>query len=151
MTTLTLTVIGHGAWEEYRPGLVPVEAPRGAIFARRTDDQVDWYDYVNDRDNFAPENVKFAAIIRDYAGGYVVGAAVYDATMLFPAGQIVGEITDYTGTDPQTDLGNKLYDPATGTFSDYTPPPVRTAFEQQVLTALDGITSRLEALEKKRK
>jgi hypothetical protein len=31
---------------------------------------------------------------------------------------MVREILNYVGSDPQTDFGQKLYDPATDTFSD---------------------------------
>ena len=96
---------------------MPPNAPQNALFARRETDLVDWYDYVNSGKRFRADSVKLMAIWRPYADGYVVGPAVRDATMLFPADHIVFEITDYTGSDPQAEFGNKRYEPETGTFS----------------------------------
>ena len=143
--------IDHGKWKTYTPAKMRKDAPPNALFARRESDGVDWYDYVHPGNNFAADTVKIAVDWRDYAGGYVVGPAVYDATMIFPPDHIVMEIDDYTGTDPQTDLGNKLYDPATGVFSDQPPlpPPAPTATEMKMLNALDAIAARLDKLEKK--
>jgi hypothetical protein len=43
-------------------------------------------------------------------------AANYDATKLFPVNQMVIEIVDYEGKDPQKELGGKKYDPETNTI-----------------------------------
>lgn len=115
-----MRIIRHGKWSLYKPSEPPPGAPPNALFARREGDDVDWYDYVNSGENFGTDTVKLMAIHRDYAGGYVVGPAVIDATMLWPAGHIVVEIEGYTGGDPQAEFGNKLYDPETGSFRPWT-------------------------------
>ena len=135
-----MSIINHGKWIAYKPETLPEGAPPNAMFAKREGDDTDWYGYVNSGENFGADNVKFMAAWRDSVGGYVVGPAVYDPTMLFPASQIVGEITDYTGTDPQNDLGGKIYDEAAGTFSD--PPPVKAPPD-----VIAELLARIEALE----
>jgi hypothetical protein len=127
-----MSIIDHGAWERYTPTVLPEGAPANAMFARRASDGEDWYDYVNDGENFGAETVKFAAMWQEPANGYVVGPAVWDPTAMFPAGHLIGEITDYRGTDPQTDFGGKIYDPEAKTLTDPpAPAPVET-IEQKV-------------------
>ena len=148
-----MNIIDHGSWVLYTPALGkrPDDAPLSAMFARRESDQVDWYEYVKDPASFQTGTVKFAAVYRDYAGGYVVGPAVYAADRIFPAGHIVGEITDYAGSDPQADLGNKVYDPATATFSEMPPIPAPelepNKIERQILATLASLIERLDKLE----
>jgi hypothetical protein len=132
-----MTTIDHGLWNAYTPATTPAGAPPNALFARRASDGVDWYDYVNDGSNFTPAYVKIAALYRDASGQYIVGPAVYDPTAMFPQGCIVHEVTDYTGSDPQADLGNKAFDPATGVFTD----PIIPAAEP------GSVAARLAALE----
>ena len=131
--------IDHGFWIRYKPEKPPEDAPTSALFAKRESDNQDWYDYVHPKDKFNPSNVVIAAIWRDYANGYVVGPAVYDASMIFPADHIIYEIDDYAGSDPQEDLLNKIYDPETGAFLDQPPPP-----DPPTLT----LEQRVERLEK---
>lgn len=141
-----MTIIEHGKWLPYQPMALPPNAPPNALFARRESDQIDWYDYVNSGENFGADTVKLMAIWRDPVG-YVVGPAVYDATMLCPANHIVLEVTDYTDSDPQTEFGNKVYDPETKTFSDLPPPPIP---EDQRIGALEKQIAELTALVKER-
>lgn len=144
-----MNIKDHGKWLPYKPETMPPNAPNGALFCKRESDDQDWYQYVNPGTNFEPDTVKFAALWQESIGGYVVGAVVYDATMLFPANQLLREIFGYTGTDPQTELGNKLYDPAAGTFTlPVLPEPVPSPFETKVLTLLDDLVGRIEKLEK---
>ena len=122
----------HGEWVRYVPKVLPNDAPENAMFCKRSTDCVDWYDYVNrERDAISAGSVMFAADWREDVGQYIVGAATYDVTQLFPAGFIVREIIDYTGSDPQKDFGGKAYDPETDTFSD--PPLAPPAPSTQVL------------------
>jgi hypothetical protein len=111
------------------------------MFARRDSDGVDWYDYVHSGSNFNSAYVKITAFYRTSTAQYIVGAATYDATAMFPAGCIVHEVTDYAGSDPQTDLGSKAFDPATGDFTD----PIIPA----QAGALQDMAARLKALETK--
>lgn len=128
--------IDHGNWLAYAPNSPPKDAPLHAMFARRESDGVDWYEFIK---GFGLDTVKFAADMRDGVG-YVVGPAVYDATKIFPAGCIVREIPDYTGSDPQADFGSKLYDPATETFSEIVRPPAKGP-------TLADLAARITALE----
>ena len=185
---LRMNIIDHGRWVNYKPNPIPEKAPPNALFCKRESDGQDWYLYVhavpppgvvavNPNDyatqfnvtNFQLETVKFTALWQEQYGAYVVGAAVYDPLMLFPGGQLLGEITDYTGTDPQADFGNKVYDPETKTFSD--PPPIEEtegaiwlqelerkilskldeSSAQKIMGKLDEISARLTKLEAKPK
>ena len=77
-------------------------------------------------------------------GGYsfkgdavLLGAATRDVTELFPAGQMVLELTEFHGKDPQAELEVKRYDPDTHTLHDL--PPLRPA--------VDPLEARVAALE----
>lgn len=118
-----MNIVDHGKWLAYTPDPIPSDAPANALFCKRESDGQDWYEIVHgDTAPLPASSVKFTALWNPGYSSYVVAAAVYDGTKLFPAGQIVQEITDYAGTDPQKDFGGKLYDPATGAFTD--PPPL---------------------------
>lgn len=111
--------MSHGRWIPYRPDKLPEHAPFNALFAKRESDNVDWYDYVRDASNFTEGSVKFTA--RQTDDGWIIGAAYHDATMLHPANQMVLEIIDYLGADPQEELGDRLFDPATLKLGDRPP------------------------------
>jgi hypothetical protein len=134
--------IDHGDWVAYQPATLPQDTPPGALFARRQSDGVDWYEYVRNPASFDTSNVKLAVDWRDGIG-YVVGSAVYDATRLFPAGCIVLEVTDYAGSDPQADFGNKLYDPATDSFSDIVLPLAETPTMAELLDRVAALEAKL--------
>jgi hypothetical protein len=137
-----MTHIDHGSWVLYKPAQARADAPSGAMFCKRENDGVDWYEYVHPGTNFAAGSVKFAARwVEHGSGGYLVGPVVTDANQLFPAGHIVVEISDYAGSDAFADFNGKIYDPATDTFSDV-PPPAKTP-------SLDEIMARLDKLESK--
>jgi len=138
-----MTFIDHGKWQPYTPATLPPGVPSGALFVRRESDGIDWYDYVKDGGNFSPDTVKFTALWHPTYQSYLVGAAVYDVTLLFPPNQLVREITDYAGSDPQADFGSKLYDPATDAFSDLPP------FEPPVQREIRELRDRVAALEAK--
>jgi hypothetical protein len=137
-----MAFIDHGTWQAYVPATLPIGAPSGALFVRRDSDGVDWYDYVKAGSNFTAGSVKFTALWQDLYSSYVCKVATFDETMLFPTGQMVREITGYGGSDPQADFGQKLYDPATDTFSDIPYPvwPPRAA---------NDLEARVAALEAK--
>jgi hypothetical protein len=127
--------IFHGDWTRYIPGTLPEGVPSGALFARRTTDSVDWYDYVNAGTYFGSGSAIFTAYWYEPQNSLAVGSATRDPTMLFPAEQAVWEIPNYSG-DPLA-LNNKLYDPTTETFTDPVP----------VDDPLADIRRRLDALE----
>lgn len=135
-----MTTIDHGQWTAYTPMTLPPDAPASAMFARRDSDGVDWYDYVNPGTNFQPGNVVIAASWRPPISQYVVGPATFTPTAIFPQGCIVHEVTDYTGSDPQADLGNKAFDPATGEFTD---PIIPAAEPGSVMARLAALEARL--------
>jgi hypothetical protein len=141
-----MNIINHGKWLPYKPQCMPPSAPPNTLFARREGDQIDWYDYVNSGKNFGVSSIKLMAIWREAAGGFVVGPAVVDATMLFPPNHIVFEITDYTGSDPQAEFGNKIFRPDTGTFIDAPPPAAHPSAK-----LIEELTARIAALEAERR
>lgn len=117
-------VLDHGKWVLYQPDTRPEHAPSNALFARRESDGVDWYAYSRDPNNFTADTVKFTAMWQDSRSGFVIGAATFDATALFPAGALLREIIDYHGgSDPQLELGARLYDPDTNKLHNRPPPP----------------------------
>jgi hypothetical protein len=79
----------------------------------KNEDDVDWYDYLKG-DNFEEGSVKAACFCVEDV--WTIMAANYDATKLFPVNQMVIEIVDYEGKDPQKELGGKKYDPETNTI-----------------------------------
>lgn len=139
-----MNIIDHGVWLPYTPDKDkwPEGAPPNAMFARRSDG-IDWFVYR--RTNFQTDSVKFMAIWREAQGGYIVGTAARDVTMLFPAHHIVCEITDYVGNDPQDELRGKLYDSEAHTFSEQ---QQRVAARSAEPT-MQELIARIEALETK--
>ncbi len=134
-----MNTIDHGMWTRYTPDPPPEGVPLNTMFVRRDIDGMDWYVYAHAADSFGAGHVVVAAYwVAGLQNSYVVGPATRDPRAIFPQNCIVHEITDYTGSDPQADLSDKRFDPATGTFSDLIPPP----------PAVD-ILKRLEALETK--
>lgn len=142
-----MKIKSHGEWVRYIPSSIPKEGvPDGVIWARRKSDDKDWYEYVRNKQNFGIKTVKFMA--GPQSDGLIVGNAVFDQTMLFPAGCWVFEITDYVGTDPYGDFGNKIFDMTRSTFSDRKPyVPVDPL--APILKTMDEILKRLDKLEKK--
>lgn len=137
-----MSIIEHGDWTRYYPNPRPEGAPPNAMFTRRDSDARDWYQYVNSTTaNFQPNSVKMT-IYRQGADGPMVGAAVFDPTMLWPDQALIVEDTSYSGDDPQADYGRKIYDPTTQTFSD--PPPLEMPPSQAMTELLDRVAA-LEA------
>jgi hypothetical protein len=165
-----MEIIDHGVWVQYQPVKPAKYAPHNTIYARREADSTDWYDYV--RPDFLrmqppppptyhpttgellpvppipPSNFKSGSVVcnifrqRDQS---IVGAATYDPTAVHSINQRVIEIVGYTGSDPQKDFGGKVYDHATGTFSDQPPPPPSLG------ARLDAMEQRIKALEARKK
>ncbi len=136
-----MTFRDHGNWTAYAPTAIPDNAPPSSLFAKRDSDGQDWYDYVHPGTNFTPNNVVICAYWSDRYRCYIVGAATRDPTAIFPARGLVHEQLDYAGSNPQGDLGDKAYDPATGVFSDLPPPSEKSAKA--------GIEARIAVLEAK--
>jgi hypothetical protein len=137
-------IIDHGKWQRYTPDEVPGDAPPHAMYARRESDGVDWYAYSRDPINFAgPDTVKFMASWDEVRKVFIVGAASHDVSLLFPAGQLVRELTEFYGKDPQSELEVKGYDPETNKFIDL--PPLTSASDPR-LEALEARVTAVEAL-----
>jgi hypothetical protein len=141
-----MNIIDHGMWSPYEPDPadIPDAWPANVLFLQRDGTNKDWYKYTREG-NFNPDNVKFQALYQETFGTYVIGPAVFDATRLFPRLQYVGEVTDYTGSDPMKDFSGKLYDPITGTITDKPPPPEPVNLK----AILDKLEARVAALESK--
>lgn len=138
-----MSIIEHGDWTQYDPDPYPPDAPVSVMFARRDGDGQDWYQYVHPpATNFQAGSVKMT-IYRQAINGPTVGAAVYDATALWPASSCVIEDTGYSGSDPKADYVGKLYDFVTQTFSDPPPP------EPQITSEMKSLLDRMAALEAK--
>ena len=132
-----MDIIDHGFWVRYTPDKPHENAPSNTMYVRREDDNVDWYTYTRG-DNFREDSVKFAVDKREE--GWVVGAATKDVTAIFPANFHVYEIENYTGRDPQAELGSKIFDRDNG-FRD--PKPI-----EDPKAVIDELRARLDALER---
>lgn len=145
--------INHGSWVRYQPTETRAGIPLTVMYARRESDGLDFYDFVQPPATpYAEGNVAIAVMWREEYNAYIVGAAVFDPTAMFPAGHTIVEIDDYTGTDPQTDLGGRAYDLETMTLGEVPvfvmeDPIMET--QTKILSALDSIMARLDKLEKK--
>lgn len=134
-----MIITEHGIWLPYTPGTLPENAPPSAIFVRRESDGVDWYDYVNSGTNFDPGSIKMTVV----GPSNVVGAAVFDPTMMFPGSNaLVLEVFDVVTDDPQAMFGNKIYNAADGTFTDR-PPPQPPAGVRSMLDRLAALEAKL--------
>jgi hypothetical protein len=149
-----MMIINHGKWMLYKPEKhywrFEEAGAQGMniLYAKRESDGKDWYVYVNDDEPFKDGSVRM--IIHDQGDGWIVGAATYDATALWPAGALVLEITDYRGSDPQTDFGGKMFDLGTRELRERPPlVPTLTPTEEKILGTLDAVMARLEKLEGK--
>jgi hypothetical protein len=134
-----MTNIFHGDWVLYTPTSFPEAAPASAMFAKRANDDQDWYDYVNPGSRFGPGSVAFTAYWAAGQNSLIVGSAVRNPVFLFPAEQSVYEIPAYGGDEKQ--LNGKLYDPATETFSDPVLPPSEMQVLRDRIAALEAASA----------
>jgi hypothetical protein len=108
----------HGKWSMYWPRPVPSTAIPNAAFARRDEDDMDWYDYIHRGNYFKKDSIKVTVMFMDAFKKWVVLVAVREPDRIFPADQILLEIIDYEGDNPQEFFGRKSYNPETKTFSE---------------------------------
>jgi len=119
-----MKIIDHGKWIPYKPTKPPEAAPPNALFAKRESDGVDWYDYVNPQkesgrlfsENFQEDSVKIAFMFHESDNHWIIGPAVTDATMIFPANHYVREIIGFGSTDENEIIAafrNKVIHPET--------------------------------------
>jgi hypothetical protein len=158
-----MQIIDHGMWVRYQPDVVPSYMPRNAIYLKRESDGADWYDYIRPSDpnrasyvgfdptiksNFQEHTIKCGVFWHPDFKLHMIGAAVLDPTMLWPISQQVIEIVGHSCDDPHAEFSRKVYDPATESFSVFTPPPAPPSkIEQTILDRLDAIAARLGKLE----
>jgi hypothetical protein len=140
-----MNIIDHGKWLPYKPAELPYGIPDTVLFARRESDGVDWYEYSRGGSNFRPDTVKFIAHHQPVVDRLVIGAAVRDVSMLFPANAVVCEITDYSGTDPQKEFGQKIFDLTAKTISDWPKHPIQRKNPMELVYELEDRIKVLEA------
>jgi hypothetical protein len=140
-------IIDHGAWDYYTPAKPRYDAPTNTMYLRR-DDGKDWYDYQQERPFKDGSVIMVAHPQAD--GSYVIGPATYDYTAIFPAQGRLLEETAYSGTDPQTDLGQRTYNlDQRKVGMKYTPPPL--PLDERLMQIIDRLTKRVEVLEKQQR
>ena len=140
----------HGMWETYTPAERPENHPTGAVYSRSINTKVDWYDFQKE---FNRNTVVITAQpLPD--GSYLTQAASLDASMIFPGDWRLLEETEYSGSDPRADFGQRIYNPDTHTIGEkYVPPagkPPPSQTELQILETLDVIMNRLTKLERRK-
>lgn len=117
-----MNITNHGTWSAYIPDQLPPGYPKSAIFAKSDTTGRDWYDALYGKEPmFAADSFKITAT-REPDGSWRTQACNVDATKVFPINQLLLELTDYTGSDPQSDLGQMRYDEATNTIAPFPPP-----------------------------
>lgn len=140
-----MNIIDHGKWLPYTPDKIPEGLPANILWARRESDAVDWYEYSRNSTNWTEGSLRFIAHQQDTAG-WVIGAVVRDVSALFPANAIVGEIIGYAGSDPQRELGQKIFDPQAKTIGDWPKHPQQRKHPFELVYELE---KRVEELEKR--
>ncbi|MEY9435942.1 hypothetical protein [Bradyrhizobium elkanii] len=138
-----MNIINHGTWTRYEPDPYPTDIPPGVIFAKSDATGRDWYDALYGETRlFAADSVKVTAT-KEADGSWRLQAANKDATRVFPVGGLLLEITDYTGTDPQADFGQKRFDATTSEITAF-PPRARVASARQIRLALNQLELRAD-------
>ena len=145
-----MNIINHGTWHSYVPDVTPDGYPQGVVYARRDGDGKDWYELLyGAQPAFSPNSIKLTALKE--GARWIVKVATDDATKLFPVNQLLLEVTDYVGSDPQAELGGKEYVDATQAFIEVPPPaPVVSDISKRQfyqMLAIKGIISPKEALD----
>jgi hypothetical protein len=136
----------HGKWYRYQPGEGGgiSGAPPSTLYARRESDGVDWYDYVHPDNKFLPETLKLALFWNTDYNSFVVVVPTYTATEIFPDDRTVMELDLPPVSNPIDVYANKLFDPATGAFTDPPPPelPPQIAMLEKIMKRLDKLEKR---------
>jgi hypothetical protein len=105
-----MKMINHGTWSSYVPNPIPQGLMPNTLFAKSDTTAQDWYDALYNKTSplLAAGSVAITAM-KDDSGVWRTMAATKDATALFPARQLLLEVTGFTGTDPQLYFGGKQY------------------------------------------
>lgn len=136
-----MMIYDHGTWSRYSVANLPGYAPMNAMFCRNDTSGVDWYDYIKQR-NLSDESIKLVCFSE--GGNWIVKVATVDGSRLFPQSARLLELYDGDLDDPTTAYVGKVYDPATNTLGDPTPPPQSklVASARQVRLALNQLGLR---------
>lgn len=148
--------VDHGVWARYQPDTVPADAPKSAMFARRSGDNQDWYDHVHPGTNFQETSAKFTVVIVQptdtvpYAYTEIMAAAM-DATAMFPSDnmrviEMLGDYSGYTVEQLISYFSGKMIDLESGAITD---PPAKDASKIILPAGMSGILKRLATLESK--
>lgn len=113
-----IKIISHGDWVRYVPEVNPVAELPNVMFAKRTTDDKDWYDFIRDPDNFGPASI--LALTQLVNGKFIIQGVFVDRSFGFPANMRVLEIQGYNGSlDAVHKLWEqKYYDPINGVIGD---------------------------------
>ncbi|WP_213287596.1 hypothetical protein [Bradyrhizobium sp. sGM-13] len=136
-----MTIINHGSWSRYVPGIWPEGFPSNIMFCKRDSDGIDWYDYIYKGASFAPGSIKVTV------EGGLTRAATRDESKLFPQSSVVLEITGDNAEDPQAAFGGLVYDEASNTLSLPRPTVPQSVTPRQARLALlsVGLLDQVEA------
>jgi hypothetical protein len=156
-----MNVIEHGVWRLYVPPIehqvkIDTGLPLSIMYAKRDGDNMDWYAYTKGEalaQHFVADNVKATVYWQEAYNAHVVGAASRDISLLFPASvdsTIIIEIEGYTGTNPQADFGNKIYNVDDKTFTDLPAREVGPSVAE-LFVQLKEANARIAKLEAKNK
>ena len=104
-----MNITCHGAWYSYKPKKGYPNAPYNTLYARRNHDKMDWYEFAFSRKYLKEDTVKATCYNRENT--WVVAAATFDETELFPSNAILIEIEGYNGDDPRGEFTGRSYDP----------------------------------------
>lgn len=110
-----MNIKNHGTWSRYYPTRIPAGFPENTMFAKRDADNKDWYEYIRSEKSFEKGSVRMMAFYQ--FDRWVIGPAVRDVSMLFPANQMVLEVTGHYSRNLEKDFGRRVYDPKTNTIS----------------------------------
>lgn len=139
-----ITIRNLGNWEMYRPEKPPADIPANVLFARRVQDQVDWYEF----QRTLTGNDVYMTVMEMEPTHHVVQAATRDATALFPAHALLLSVQGIADSDPFEAYHGREYFPLTKTFGDKWVPLAAISDRQffQAL-ALWNVITKQEALD----
>ena len=134
-----MNIINHGTWSSYVRNPIPEGLLPTTLFAKSDTTDRDWYDALYSETPLLAAGSVAITAMKDDSGLWRIMVATKDATALFPARQMLLEVTDYTGTDPQADFGGMQYVEASNSIIAIpppAPPPVTSVTPRQARLAL---------------
>lgn len=133
-------IIEHGSWSLSTPSGMP-PAQQRILRARRDDTGMDWYEFVALKP-FGDGSVVMT-VGPTGTGEFMIQAATWDPTAIFPPGMRVIEETIYSGNDPFGDFHGRIYD--SGRIGDvFVPPPLPpTPIETELRNRLAALEAKM--------